>query len=79
MDEGTATYEVNRFAAMTPDEFARHMTGFRPENVAETKKNEKLRFKSNLPEKFDWTDDGIVTRVKDQVSLETNTHTANFC
>ena len=68
MDLGTATYEVNRFAAMTAEEFARHMTGFKPdENVRDAKENRKLRFKTSLPENFDWTDSGVVTRVKDQV------------
>ena len=67
MDLGTATYEVNRFAAMTAEEFARHMTGFKPTEEPIARQTEKLRFKTSLPENFDWTDSGVVTRVKDQV------------
>merc|ERR1711970_455663 len=74
MEKGTATYGVTEFTDLSLEEFKKHKLGLKiPKNFSKISKKKsrerKLLFKkskSDLPDNFDWTEQGVVTPVKNQ-------------
>lgn len=59
----TATYAMNHFGDLTPEEFKLYYLGYKPNR----KHNEAIKLDtSNLPDNVDWVTKGAVTPIKDQ-------------
>lgn len=61
---GSATFELNKFADMTKEEFTKTYTGMTAPKI--TKTNVKSLKNLSTPDSTDWTNENVITPVKDQ-------------
>ncbi|XVF36023.1 hypothetical protein REPUB_Repub19eG0022500 [Reevesia pubescens] len=64
----TAVHGVTKFSDLTPSEFRRQFLGLKPLKLPSDAQKAPILPTENLPEDFDWRDQGAVTGVKDQGS-----------
>lgn len=68
----SAVHGVTKFSDLTPSEFRRQYLGLKPLKLPADAQKAPILPTDNLPDDFDWRDQGAVTGVKDQVILYYN-------
>ncbi|MBA0576919.1 hypothetical protein Golob_023871, partial [Gossypium lobatum] len=62
----TAVHGVTKFSDLTPSEFRRQFLGLKPLKLPADAQKAPILPTDDLPDDFDWRDQGAVTSVKDQ-------------